>query len=71
MKRQKNQSFSVPEKSILGSVFLYVDILDSCKVPSIIVGLISFDQEKTFNHVDHKYLYNVIKTCPGIRYVSI
>lgn len=43
------------------------DVLDSCKDPSTTAALISFDQEKTFNNVDHKYLCNEIKPCTGIR----
>ncbi len=57
----KDQSYCVPKRSIMDNLFLIRDVLDICKVFNMNVGLVSLDQEKAFDRVDHDYLFNVLK----------
>ncbi len=45
----------------MDNLFLVRDVLDICKGFNMNVGLISLDQEKAFDRVDHDYLFNVLK----------
>lgn len=57
----RDQSYCVPKRSIMDHLFLVRDILDICKAFNMNVGLVLLDQEKAFDHVDHDYLFNVLK----------
>lgn len=49
---QRDQSYCVPDRSIMDNLFLLRDIIDICKLYEIDVGIISLDQEKAFDRVD-------------------
>ncbi len=59
---QKDQTYCIPERTIMDNLFLIRDILDICKSFEMKVGLISLDQEKAFDRVDHGYLFDVLKS---------
>ena len=52
----KDQSYCVPDRSVVDNLFLTRDVLDICKLSDVNVGLLSLDQEKAFNRVDHQVL---------------
>ncbi len=56
----RDQTYYVPKKTISDNLFLIRDVLDICKVFKTTIGLISLDQEKAFDRVDHKYIFNVL-----------
>lgn len=56
-----DQSYCVPGRSILDNLFLMRDIFDVCKMHGLNVGLISIDQEKAFDRVDHNFLFAVLR----------
>lgn len=56
-----DQSYCVPERSIFDNLFLLRDLFNVSKVFNVDFGLISLDQEKAFDRVDHEYLFRVLK----------
>ena len=57
----KDQSYCVPDSSIVDNLFLIRDVLDIYKLSDVNVGLLSLDQEKAFDRVDHQYLFKTMK----------
>ena len=57
----KDQSYCVPDHSIVDNLFLIRYVLDMCKLSDVNVGLLSLDQEKAFDRVDHQYLFKTKK----------
>ena len=57
----RDQSYCVSDRSIMDNIFLRRDLLDVCKLYSIYVGIISLDQEKAFDRVDHGFLFSTLK----------
>lgn len=55
-----DQTYCVPGRKIFDNISFIRDILDNGKIFSD-SGLISVDQEKAFNRVEHSYLWNVFK----------
>ena len=45
----------------MDNIFLMRDLLDVCKLYSIDVGIISLDQEKAFDRVDHGFLFSNLR----------
>ena len=45
----------------MDNIFLMRDLLDVCKLYSIDVGIISLDQEKAFDRVDHGFLFSTLR----------
>ena len=45
----------------MDNIFLMRDLLDVCKLYSIAVGIISLDQEKAFDRVDHGFLFSTLR----------
>ena len=68
----KDQSYCVPDHSIVDNLFLIRDVLDICKLPDVNVGLLSLDQEKAFDRVDHQYLFKTMKAfgCGDVFFLS-
>lgn len=56
-----DQTYCVPGRSIFDNVSLIRDLLDVFKMLNLDCGLISLDQEKAFDRVDHVYLWRVLE----------
>ena len=48
------------KRSIYDNLFLIRDLFDYGKMSELEFGLVSFDQEKAFDHVDHNYLFDTL-----------
>jgi hypothetical protein len=57
----KDQFYCVPDRCIVDNLFLIREVLDICKLSDVNVGFLSLDQEKTFDCVDHQYLFKTMK----------
>lgn len=53
----QDQTYCVPNRSIFDNIFLIRDILNVSKLLGLNTGLISLDQEKAFDRVEHSYLW--------------
>lgn len=56
-----DQTYCVPNRSIFDNVYLIRDILDVSRLLDIDTGLISLDQEKAFDRVEHSYLWRTLE----------
>jgi len=56
-----DQSYCIPNRSILDNIALIRDVLDASKLLGINSGLISLDQEKAFDRVEHLFLWNTLE----------
>jgi len=56
-----DQSYCVPGRRIFDNVSFIRDIFDCGKIFDIDFGMISIDQEKAFDRVEHIYLWSVLK----------
>ncbi len=52
-----DQSYCVPDRSKMDNLFLMRDVFDVCRVGNLKIGLISIDQEKSFDRVDYSFLF--------------
>uniref|UniRef100_A0A3B4TQD0 Reverse transcriptase domain-containing protein n=1 Tax=Seriola dumerili TaxID=41447 RepID=A0A3B4TQD0_SERDU len=52
-----DQTYCVPGRLINDNITLIRDFLDICKLFGIRAGIISIDQEKAFDRVEHEYLW--------------
>lgn len=57
----KDQSYCIPDRSIMDNLHLMRDIIDICKSCDFSIGLLSLDQEKAFDRVDHTFLFSTLK----------
>lgn len=57
----RDQSYCIPDRSIFDNLFLIRDLWDICKLCNIDAGLISLDQEKAFDRVDHGFLLSTLR----------
>jgi len=55
-----DQTYCVPNRSIFDNIHLIRDILDVSRSLGLDFGLISLDQEKAFDRVEHKYLWRTL-----------
>lgn len=55
------QSYCVPGRSIFDNIHLIRDFFDVSKILGVDVGLISLDQEKAFDRVEHGYLWKTLQ----------
>lgn len=55
-----DQSYCVLDRSMLDNLFLMRDVFDICKLYNINVGIVSIDQEKAFDRVDHAFLFSTL-----------
>ncbi|KAK3556545.1 hypothetical protein QTP70_009454 [Hemibagrus guttatus] len=58
---QTDQTYCVPSRSIIDNVSLIRDILDVSRSLAVDLGLISLDQEKAFDRVEHQYLWKTLE----------
>ena len=56
-----DQSYCVPERCIFDNLFLIRDVLDLSTFTGLNFGILSLDQEKAFDRVDHGYLFSALK----------
>lgn len=56
----QTQTYCVPGRSIVDNVSLIRDILEVSSSFGFSVGLLSLDQEKAFDRVEHRYLWKVL-----------
>ncbi len=69
------QSYCVPGRSIFYNIHLIRDLFDVSKITGIDMGLISLDQEKAFDRVEHEYLWKTLHafgfSSDFIRYIQV
>ncbi len=56
-----DQTYCVPGRSIFDNVSLIRDLIDVSKMLDLDLGLISLDQEKAFDRIEHAYLWRVLE----------
>ncbi len=56
-----DQSYCVPRRSIVDNISLIRDALEVSKLLNLDFGLISLDQEKAFDRVEHLYLWKTLE----------
>lgn len=56
-----DQSYCVPGRSIFDNIYLIRDLFDVSRMFGIDMGLISLDQEKAFDRVEHNYLWKTFQ----------
>ncbi|KAJ4939394.1 hypothetical protein JOQ06_028843 [Pogonophryne albipinna] len=57
----RDQTYCVPGRSMVDNVHLIRDVLEVSSSLGINTGLISLDQEKAFDRVEHSFLWKVMK----------
>lgn len=55
------QSYCVPGRSIFDNIRFIRDLFDVSKILGVDMGLISLDQEKAFDRVEHDYLWKTLQ----------
>lgn len=55
-----DQTYCIPSRSIFDNVALVRDVIDMAKMLGLDVGLVSLDQEKAFDRVEHSYLWDTL-----------
>lgn len=58
---QVDQSYCLPDRSMLDNVFVVRDVFDVCKTYDLNVGIVSIDQKKEFDRVDHTFCFQLSK----------
>ena len=57
---KKDQTCSIPDRSIYENLFLLQDTIDYVQHKHLSAAIISLDQEKAFDRVNHKFLHRVL-----------
>ncbi|KAJ3605666.1 hypothetical protein NHX12_027711 [Muraenolepis orangiensis] len=58
---QQDQTYCIPDRSIMDNIFFMRDVMDVCRAHGVNVGVVSLDQEKAFDRVDHLYLFSALR----------
>lgn len=56
-----DQTYCVPGRSMVDNIYLIHDILELSSLLDSNTGLISLDQEKAFDRIEHKFLWKVME----------
>uniref|UniRef100_A0A3B1KAN1 Reverse transcriptase domain-containing protein n=1 Tax=Astyanax mexicanus TaxID=7994 RepID=A0A3B1KAN1_ASTMX len=56
----RDQSYCIPGRSITDNLFLIRDVIGLSNSASLDIGLVSLDQEKAFDRVNHDYLFTTL-----------
>ena len=68
---KEDQSYCVPGRSIYDNINLIRDVLFYSNSNDVPLAVINLDQKKTFDNVDHGYLFNTMRAMGfGARFIS-
>lgn len=56
-----DQTYCIQDRTIMDNLFLMRDVMDVCNVYNKSVGILSLDQEKASDKIDHNFLFSVSK----------
>lgn len=56
-----DQSYCVPDRSMLDNLFFMRDVFAVCELYDLNVVVISIDQEKAFDRLDHTFLFSTLQ----------
>ncbi|KAJ3609635.1 hypothetical protein NHX12_024154 [Muraenolepis orangiensis] len=62
----QDQTYCIPDRTFMDNIFIVRDVMDVCRAHEVNVGVVSLDQEKAFDRVDHSYLFFALRAY-GIR----
>ncbi len=62
-----DQTYCVPGRSIFDNVSLIRDIFHVSKLLNLDCGLLSLDQEKAFDRVEHSYLWSTLAALVSVK----
>lgn len=57
---ERNQTYCIPNRTIMYNLFLLRDVIDLAYMDNINLGIFSINQEKAFDRVDHFYLFSTL-----------
>jgi len=68
---QPDQTYCVPDWTIMDNIFLVRDIIDVSKSVNVDFGIVSLDQEKAFDRVDHSYLFSALRAFGFLAWIGL